>query len=355
LNNLKAFGLPEMKEFGRNNQYNILVMELLGPSLESLFQYKDRQFSLKTTMMIGLQMIDRIEYVHSRKIIHRDIKPDNFAIGEDDNSHIIYILDFGLAKKYWSSTNKCHIPFIKGKKLTGTARYSSVNALSGCEQSRRDDLESIAYLIIYFLRGRLPWQGIKVKNKEERYAKILKKKKSTTTKELCIGVPKELELFVNYAKNLDFEEVPDYNYLKQLLKSIIMKNKICVDYFYDWDDEKPNIDSNNKIFKNNYNIEYNGKKEWLIRTKDKNNIINTNNSSRNSNTIITIKKNEVNVCPKPTINKIDYNSYKNQRKNVYSANINFYNYKTIENSNSVSNLNSTNYSSGKKMNYNKYK
>ena len=152
LNHLKAFGLPEVKNFGCNNDYNILIMELLGHSLENLFQSQNRKLSLKTTSMLGIQMIDRIEYIHSRKFIHRDIKPDNFVMGRGKNSHILYILDFGLSKKYWSSSHQSHIPFITGKKLTGTARYASVNALSGYEQSRRDDLESIAYILIYFLK-----------------------------------------------------------------------------------------------------------------------------------------------------------------------------------------------------------
>ena len=166
LQHLKAFGIPEIQHYGYNSTFNILIMELLGQSLENLFQAQNKSFSIKTACMLGIQMIDRIEYVHSRKIIHRDIKPDNFVIGRGLKSHIVYILDFGLSKKYWSVSHKCHLPFIKGKKLTGTARYASINALSGCEQSRRDDLESIGYIIMYFIRGSLPWQGLKVNKKK---------------------------------------------------------------------------------------------------------------------------------------------------------------------------------------------
>ena len=153
LNHIKAFGLPEVKAYGSNDEYNILIMELLGHSLEQLFQSQNQRFSLKTTCMLGIQMVERIEYIHSRKIIHRDIKPDNFAIGRYKNSHIVYILDFGLSKKYWSTTHNCHIPFITGKKLTGTARYASVNALSGYEQGRRDDLESIEFTMARIKSG----------------------------------------------------------------------------------------------------------------------------------------------------------------------------------------------------------
>ena len=240
-------------------------MELLGPSLENLFQKLNKKFSIKTACMLGIQMIDRIEYIHSKKILHRDIKPDNFLIGRGNNSHIVYILDFGLSKKYWSSKRDEHIPFCTNKKLTGTARYASINALSGCEQGRRDDLESIGYIIMYFIRGSLPWQGLKINNKDDRYKKICDKKKATTAKELCDGYPKQLENFINYTRNLKFMEVPNYDYLRNLLKEVIALENSEIDFYYDWCKTKPNISLDNIIYKNNYGIKYDSDIKWLNR------------------------------------------------------------------------------------------
>ena len=291
LNHLKAFGLPEVKNFGCNNDYNILIMELLGHSLENLFQSQNRKLSLKTTCMLGIQMIDRIEYIHSRKFIHRDIKPDNFVMGRGKNSHILYILDFGLSKKYWSSSHQSHIPFITGKKLTGTARYASVNALSGYEQSRRDDLESIAYILIYFLKGNLPWQGLKVNKKEDRYIKIRDIKKATSAKDLCAGFPSEFETFVSYTRNLQFTEVPNYSYLRSLLKTVLKKGGFTYDFFYDWCTTKPHIKPDDPIYTNDYKIVYNGPNDWLnsetikqleMKEKEKEN---GNNDNINTNKI----------------------------------------------------------------------
>ena len=191
--------------------------------------------------MIGIQMLDRLEFIHSKNIIHRDIKPDNFVLGLDNKSHIIYILDFGLSKKFRSSRTHQHIKFSVNKKLTGTARYASINALKGCEQSRRDDLEAIGYVLLYFLRGSLPWQGLHVNKGEDRYKKILQKKKGTSAEDLCKGFPNEFVEYINYTRNLEFEADPDYKFLRNLLTTVLEKQNSQFDFYYDWLIEKPNI------------------------------------------------------------------------------------------------------------------
>ncbi|KAG0485069.1 hypothetical protein HPP92_009148 [Vanilla planifolia] len=154
-------GIPNVKWFGVEGDYNVLVMDLLGSSLEDLFNFCSRKLSLKTVLMLADQMINRVEFVHSKSFLHRDIKPDNFLVGSGRRANQVYIIDFGLAKKYRDSSNHQHIPYRENKNLTGTARYASMNTHLGIEQSRRDDLESLGYVLMYFLRGSLPWQGLK--------------------------------------------------------------------------------------------------------------------------------------------------------------------------------------------------
>jgi serine/threonine protein kinase len=155
-------------------------------------------------------------------------------MGVNEKSRLVYLIDFGLAKKYKSSRTSEHIPYKNNRRLTGTARYASVNALKGFEQSRRDDLESIGYVLVYFLKGSLPWQGLKIAQHEDRYTVIYEKKRNTLPVDLCQGLPEELTDYFKYVKNMKFEEEPDYLYLKGLFKQIMEKNSFVHDYNFDW-------------------------------------------------------------------------------------------------------------------------
>ena len=232
---LKGKGIPKIEKYIEEENYSIMIMELLGKSLETLMKETDeKKFSLKTIGLLGQELIPVFKFIHDKNIIHRDIKPDNISVGYDDPCQI-YFLDFGLAKKYRSSKTKAHNPMIKHAKLTGTARYASINALAGWEQSRRDDLESFGYVLAYLSLGGLPWMGIQAKNKEEKYAKILNVKKEISTEKLLKNGPQELIAYLNYCKGMAYEQEPDYHYLTQLFKDLILKTlNDSIDYRYDW-------------------------------------------------------------------------------------------------------------------------
>ncbi|XP_059147543.1 casein kinase I-like isoform X3 [Physella acuta] len=227
-------GIPTIKWCGAEGDYNVMVMELLGPSLEDLFNFCSRKFSLKTVLLLADQLISRIEYIHSKNFIHRDVKPDNFLMGLGKKGNLVYIIDFGLAKKYRDARTHQHIPYRENKNLTGTARYASINTHLGIEQSRRDDMESLGYVFMYFLRGSLPWQGLKAATKRQKYERISEKKMSTPIEELCKTFPSEFATYLNFCRSLRFDDKPDYSYLRQLFRNLFHRQGFTYDYVFDW-------------------------------------------------------------------------------------------------------------------------
>nr|CAB3446434.1 unnamed protein product [Digitaria exilis] len=197
-----APGIANIKWCGIDGDENILVIDLLGPSLEDLLVYCGRRFSLKTVLMLADQMV--------------------------------YVIDFGLAKRYRDSATNRHIAYRENKNLTGTARYASRNTHLGIEQSRRDDLESIGYVLLYFLRGSLPWQGLKAATKKQKYDKISEKKLSTPIEALCKSYPVEFASYFHYCHSLTFDQRPDYSFLRRLFRDLFDREGYQFDYVYDW-------------------------------------------------------------------------------------------------------------------------
>ena len=233
LKSIPGTGIPIMHWFGIAGEYNAMVMDLLGQNLEDLYNYCAKNFTLKTILMIIIQMIERLKHVHDNHYIHRDIKPENFLIGKDTTAKTIYLLDFGLAKRYRDEYTHIHIPLKENRNLTGTARYASCNAHNGLEQSRRDDMESIAYVILYFFRKKLPWQGLKCKDKNEKHAKIKEIKMSMTPEKLFEGIPKEFADYLTMVKKLGFEDEPAYKSYIQMFNKLFKAKEFEMDYIYD--------------------------------------------------------------------------------------------------------------------------
>lgn len=186
--------------------------------------------------MIAKQMLSRVQTIHEKNLIYRDIKPDNFLIGRPNTRavNIIHVVDFGMAKQYRDPKTKQHIPYRERKSLSGTARYMSINTHLGREQSRRDDLEALGHVFMYFLRGGLPWQGLKAATNKQKYEKIGEKKQTTPIKDLCEGFPEEFNKYLSYVRNLGFEDTPDYDYLRDLFTQVLKNSGEVEDGEYDW-------------------------------------------------------------------------------------------------------------------------
>lgn len=218
-----GFGIPSVKYFGQAADHKCLVMDLQGPTLEDVFNMCKRTFTIKTVCLLADQLFTRCEFIHNKSFIVRDIKPANFLTGIEERGEagVVFAIDFGLAKKFMSASTGEHIPFRDKKPLTGTARYASINAHKGYEQSRRDDLESVCYCLIYFARGgKLPWMGLPAPTKEAKYARICARKEETPIPDLCAGLPAALGEALEYARRLEFEEKPDYTMLRTKFRDL---------------------------------------------------------------------------------------------------------------------------------------
>ncbi|KAJ9458593.1 Casein kinase I isoform alpha [Diplonema papillatum] len=208
---LNDMRIPVVHELLVQPPHKILVLSMLGPSLEELFQFCDKRFDEYTVLHLGFEMMHVIEQIHSCGIVHRDVKPHNFLVGPITNRDRVFAIDFGLSKWYTDETEK-HIEFCLDKNLVGTARYVSLNVHRGYEYGRRDDMESIGYMLLYFLRGRLPWQGHEP-NKAKRNKRIHLIKEATPLAELCQGFSSCFERYLRYTRALEFQEKPDYGML----------------------------------------------------------------------------------------------------------------------------------------------
>ena len=295
-------GIVKIITTGRTKKYNILIEPLLGGTLYSLYLDQNKNFTLKDICLISLQCISRLESVHNKGIIHCDIKPENFCVGLRDK-RIIYLIDFGISKKYRSDRTKKHIQFNITKTMCGTARYASMNALSGLQLSRRDDLESLSYMILYFLTKKLPWQGITAKSLATRYKKIYEKKSELEKWDKFLSLPIQIQNFIKYCRNLGFSEDPNYKLMKNFFYDLMKQNEFVDDKNFSWIDDKSILGSKlPELFpRKKYNVSINKfmdkiEKKKLsmsvgVEFKHDFNMDKINNKSKRNNSPINLKVN----------------------------------------------------------------
>ncbi|RYC80985.1 hypothetical protein BFJ63_vAg16122 [Fusarium oxysporum f. sp. narcissi] len=246
-------GFPNIYYYGQYRLHNILIMDLLGPSLQDLFDICGQRFTLKTVVMVAKQLLNILATLHDNGLVHRDIKPENFLIARSDmeSPNMLFAVDLGLVESYWDARTNQHLPLLDGLNPTGTPRYMSVNTHLGKRQSRRDDLEALGYLIVYFLSGRLPWQGTKGATKRELIKNIEEKKMTTTNLELCKDCPNQISMYLCYVRGLGYDEKPDYNYLSHILTQALAEDGVVEGDKYDWnatpDDDDDDLGASSSI------------------------------------------------------------------------------------------------------------
>ncbi|VDK70271.1 unnamed protein product [Litomosoides sigmodontis] len=219
--------------FGMINGGKAMVMDLMGPALEELFIYCKRRFSLKTVLMLADQMLDRIQCMHDAGYIHGNLTSDTFVMGIKENIARVYLVDMKFASKYIniSGGRRKHIPYEENTGFFGSPCFASVNRHLGTVASRRDDLESCVYIILYFLKGNLPWQIYEKSNELEW---VLEIKTSITAEILCHGLPDQFATVLNYCRALKFDDEPNYLFIRQLFRDLFQSMNYKEDWNFDW-------------------------------------------------------------------------------------------------------------------------
>lgn len=246
-------GIPIKRSFSRETEFDALVIDRLGPSLQQLFEDCNRQFTLKTVLMLADQIISRIEYLHERSVIHGDVKPLNCVMGVGKRGNQVYLLDFGLASMYRDPETHVLVPSCDKHGFKGTAMYASINAhlnrstiehyetpfdpkSANCrtEHSRRDDLESLGYMMVHFCFGSLPWESREDSTAAQRRDFVANAKRKMSVAKLCCCLPGEFVTYFEYVRSLRFEDAPDYAYLRNLFRDLFVRQGFQKDSVFDW-------------------------------------------------------------------------------------------------------------------------
>lgn len=216
--------VPRTHYFGRVGEYNALVMDQLGKSIDVFFHEHGGKLSESIVLAIAVNAIKALQEIHELGFVHRDIKPQNMCVGLQTYKSKVFFIDFGLAKKYRDKRGK-HIPYRTDKSLTGTPRFTSIGCHKGYEMSRRDDMEGLLYVLIWLIKGRLPWQGQTGSTKKKKHKKIMQVKEQVAVHDLCKGLSPVFAKMLLHIKSLSFEERPSYEIYITWLEDTILQQQ----------------------------------------------------------------------------------------------------------------------------------